>query len=206
MRGSGIDVDNVGLRQRLVGGAGGNDSNVGGASKVRGGLGGKVGLDFESNDLAIGAHQVSEYGGVVPSAGAYVDDSLAKLRIARGHAARVERRLAVVNAPIRGEADENVLIQQPWVRGDRVHVPRRHAYRPRAFVQESLARHSRKSLNEPLVLGANAPDEKLGEELAVLLDRGHKLLVDLPANDQVHRRPPGWREALPLSRLRATQR
>jgi hypothetical protein len=105
-----------------------------------------------------------------------VNYRFACLGIAGSDTPSVESGLAVVDATVCGQANQDVLIEKTRVVRHSVDVSRPHKHRPRTVANKLLTRNSCERFDQALVHRTDALYQKLGEEFAVLLDCGHETL------------------------------
>jgi hypothetical protein len=110
MRCGAVDVDAVGLGQLLDSGARA-DLDLRVTGEVALGALGDVGFDLVGDDLARVPDETGVDRGLIAGAGADLDDRLALPHAERVDRLRMQRRLAVVDAALGVDADENILIE-----------------------------------------------------------------------------------------------
>ena len=116
MRGGGVDVDGVGLWQVSDAGARA-DLDLGVRAKIGGGARGDVRRDLIGDHPARRSDELSEDRRVITGAGADLQDRLARLHAECVDRLRVQRRLAVVDAALGVDGDEDVLVEARGVVG-----------------------------------------------------------------------------------------
>ena len=133
MRGRGADIDGVSLRQVFDAGTGA-DLDLRVRAKIGRGARGNVLRDLVGDHPALRTDELGEDRGVIASAGADLQDRLAVSQPQRVERLRMQRGLAVVDAALGVDGDEDILIEARGVvgRGDakkaaRADPPRRPA-------------------------------------------------------------------------------
>src|SRR6516165_5396636 len=103
---------------------------------------GEATIKFDRRDPAALAHHVRQDRRVVADPGADVDDMLARPRRRRRNQHRMQPRLAVVQAALRNDADQRVLIEIDRIVARRRYITARPAqHRPRPRPEEMFAAH-----------------------------------------------------------------
>ena len=111
MRGGGVDIDGVGLRQVSSHPRFRPDLDLRGAGQILPRALGDVGLDLVGDDLACRADEMGEDGRVIARPGADLHRRLALLERERLDAHRVQGRLAVVDPPPGVDRDQHVVVE-----------------------------------------------------------------------------------------------
>ena len=151
MGGAGTHVDQVGAGQGNLAGRRPHDGDVGQVGEIPAGAGCQIGLDLVCNHIAAGTDELGQHGAVVTGSGTDVDNRLTLARRAGSQAARMQARLSVVDAPVRGKTDQDVLVEQSWIRADGGQVARNVADRPWASTDVMFALDAGESGDQTLI-------------------------------------------------------
>ena len=169
---AGVHVDQVRGRDGERDGVAGGDGGILERGKISPGRSGKLLLDLEGVHAATGQHQHREDRRVVPHAGTDVGDDLARLGGNGTDPGGVEKGLAVVDALLRVECDQRVLIEVDRIGTGRVDVAVPDHDLPWPRRQECLARYELENSLQPRIARAAGARHQLRIEAADLVEAG----------------------------------